>query len=292
MATLSEQQAAASAALTQAFKNQTNRDAARVAALISLYYKARVDPESPESVEAWLALMIPRLISVSDQGATKAALYFDTLRRLELGAGAPSFRADAAIGFIDEGVRKSLLSVGPYDYANKVVEIDRIAKLTENERQAMITEAKDVTAKKVAASVLRHAQGGARQTIHENSETDQQAIGWIRVTKADPCYFCAALASRGIHYRPFKEGSFDLSNARFSGEGDAKVHDECGCALKAVYATNDFILKQNKRFGDMWSMWGAGGGDSMLRFRRGYEHFQETGEYLTHAEASISRLAA
>jgi len=286
VATLSEQQAAASLALTQAFKQQTNRDAAKVAALISLYYKARVDPESPEQVEAWLSLMIPRLISVSDSGATKAALYFDTLRRIELGAATNPFKAEAATGFIDEGVRASLLSVGPYDYANKVVEINKIANLAEAQRQALIKEAKDVTAQKVAASVVRHAQGGARQTIHENSLTDEKAIGWIRVTKADPCFFCAALASRGIHYRPFKEGSFDLSNARFSGEGDAKVHDSCGCALKAVYATNDFMLKQNQKYVDMWSMWGAGGGDSMLRFRRGYDHFQRTGDYLTHEQAS------
>lgn len=286
MTTLSEQQAAASLALTEAFKQQTNRDAAKVAALISLYYRARVDPESPEQVEAWLALMIPRLISVSDSGATKAALYFDTLRRIELGADATPFKAEAATGFIDEGVRASLLAVGPYDYVNKVREIDRVAKLSENERKAMIQEAKKVTAEKVAASVVRHAQGGARQTVHENSLTDEKAIGWIRVTKADPCYFCAALASRGIHYRPFKEGSFDLSNARFSGDGDAKVHDSCGCSLKAVYATNDFMLKRNQQYVDMWSMWGAGGGNAMLRFRRGYDHFKETGEYLTHEQAS------
>lgn len=285
MATLSEQQAAASLALTQAFKQQANRDAAKIAAALSLYYRVRVDPESPQEVEAWLALFIPRLIAASDAGAVRAALYYDATRRLEL-PSAPLYRAEAATGFIDEGVRKSLLSVGPYDYANKVVEIRKIANISENQRQAMIQEAKQDTAKALAASTIRHAQAGGRQTVHDNSQADKQALGWIRVTKADPCFFCAALASRGIHYRAFKEGSFNLSDARFSGEGDAKVHDKCGCSLKPVYATNDFMLKQNKRFQDMWSMWGAGGGDAMLRFRRGYDHFQRTGEYLTHEQAS------
>lgn len=284
--TLSEQQLAASLALTQAYKAQANREAAKIALAISLYYRVRVDPESPQAVEAWLLRFIPSLISASDSGAARAAVYYDSLRRLELGTAAPAFRATPATGYIDEGVRKSLLSVGPYDYVNKIAEIKDTANLSEGQRQAMIAEAKEVTAKKVASAVVRHAQAGGRQTVHENSQTDKEAIGWIRVTRAEPCYFCAALASRGIHYRPFKEGSFDLSNARFSGEGDAKVHDECGCSLKPVYASNDFMLKQNKRFQEMWSMWGAGGGDAMLRFRRGYDHFRETGEYLTHEQAS------
>lgn len=285
--TLSDLQAAQAADLTARYKAQANREAAKTAALIALYYQQRVDPSSLEAVNRWLDIMVPRLISASDSGADRAAFFFDAVRRLELGVNAPPFKAEAARGFIDEGVRKSLLAVGPYDYANKVASIERL-KVDPQQQRALLAEAKRVTTGKVAAAVVRHAQAGGRQTIHENSARDEVALGWVRVTKAKPCAFCAMLASRGIHYRAFKEGSFDLSNARFTGEGDAKVHDECGCSLKAVYSKNDPIVNQNQQFADMWSLWGAGGGDASARFRRGYDHWRETGDFLTWDQASAA----
>jgi hypothetical protein len=285
---LSDLQAAQAAALTQAYKNQANRDAARMAALISLYYQTRVDPTNPQAVEDWINLMVPRLIRTSDDGAKRASAFFASLRRLELGVNAPKFSPEASLGVIDEGVRKSLLTVGPYDFMNKMTEIRRL-DISPQQEQALILEAKQVTAKKVAASVVRHAQAGGRQTVFDNSERDEAALGWVRVTRAKPCYFCAMLASRGIHYRAFKEGSFDLSDARFTGSGDAKVHDQCGCSLKPVYSTNDKLVDKTKEFNDLWSRWGAGGGsDAALRFRRGYEHWRDTGDFLTFEQVSAA----
>lgn len=284
MATLTDAQIAASTRLTSSFKAQQNRDAAKIAALVALYYRQRVNVEDPKAVEAWLDLMIPRLIKVSDGGARDAATFFNALRRIEAPKAA-TFRAQAALGMVDEGVRKSLLSVGPYDYMNKMAAIERL-DVSPLQQKALLAEAKTITSEKVAAAVVRHAQAGGRQTIYENAEKDAVALGWIRVTRANPCWFCAMLASRGIHYRSFKEGSFDMSDARFTGEGDAKVHDECGCSLKAVYSKDDHVLVNNEVFADLWSEWGAGGGDAALRFRRGYEHWRETGEKMSWEQAN------
>lgn len=290
MVTLSELQAAQAAALTDAFKRLSNRDAAKVAALVALYYQQRVDPEDPSSIEAWLEIMIPRLIKVSDTGAERARVFFDAARRLELGVNAPSYRAEAATGVIDPGVRKSLLAVAPYDYVNKLKDI-RALDVGPQQMRALEAEAKQVTTKKLAAAVVRHAQAGGRQTIYDNSQRDSVALGWVRVTRADPCAFCAMLASRGLRYRAFSEDSFVASNAQFTGDGNAKVHDECGCSMKAVYSTNDPMVARTEGFADMWSMWGAGGRgetDPALRFRRGYEHFRKTGEYLTWEQADAA----
>lgn len=292
MVTLSDLQAAQAAALTDAFKSATNRDAAKIAALIALYYQQRVDPEDTESVERWLEIMVPRLIRSSDTSAERARIYFDAARRLELdGVNAPAYRAEAAIGVIDPGVRASLLTVGPYDYANKMRDI-RSLDVGPQQEKALIAEAKQVTTKKLAAAVVRHAQAGGRQTIFDNAQKDQVALGWVRVTRADPCAFCAMLASRGLRYRAFREDSFVASNAQFTGDGDAKVHDECGCSMKAVYSTNDPLVARTEKFNEMWSMWGAGGRgqtDPALRFRRGYDHFRKTGEYLTWDEADAAQ---
>lgn len=285
MSKLTDAQAKQAASLTTAYKAQVNREAARIAALIALYYQTRVDPASLESVERWLDIMVPRLIRTSDSQAQRATVFFDALRRIEVGVNAPSYRATPSLGTIDEGVRKSLLTVGPYDYMNKIKQI-RTLDVSPQQERALLLEAKQVTTTKVASAVVRHAQAGGRQTIHDNSEADETALGWVRVTRAKPCHFCAMLASRGLQYRAFKEGSFDRSDARFTGDGDAKVHDSCGCSLKPVYTTNDPLVDRTKEFADMWSMWGAGGGDAALRFRRGYDHWAKTGDFLTWDEVS------
>lgn len=291
MVTLTEAQAAQSMALTLAFKAQENREAAKVAALIALYYSKRVDPTSLESVDNWLDLVIPSLIRRSDAGANSASRFFTIMRQIELGVNAPTFNSLPALGIIDPGVRKSLLAVGPYDYMNKASEI-RSLDIGPQQKRAMLVEAKQATTKALGASSLRHAQAGSRQTIYDNAARDQVALGYIRVTKEDPCYFCQALASRGLRYRAFGEGSFDMSNARFSGDGDAKVHDNCGCSLKAVYSKEDAAIVRNQTAADQWARWGAGGGDAMLRFRRGYEHLQKTGEYLDFDVANEGLRAA
>lgn len=281
MATLTEAQVRQTTALTSAFKQQQNAEAAKIAALIALYYRTRVQVEDEDSVNAWLALVIPRLIAVSDRGARAAATYFAAMRRVEVPT-AGDFAATPALGMVDPGVRASLQKVGPFDYMNKMADIKR-RDLPPAQQRALINKAKEVTAAKLAAATVRHAQSGGRQTIHESAARDDVALGWVRVTAAKPCFFCAMLASRGLRYRAFKEGSFDMSDARFSGDGDAKVHDDCQCALKPVYATNDPLVDRTEKFADMWERWGAGGGgqDAVVRFRRGYDHWRETGDYLT-----------
>lgn len=290
MATLSEATAAQSAALTQAYKTQQNRDAAKMAALVALFYQQRVNVQDPQSVEAWLSLMIPRLIRSSDTGAERAAVFFNTMRALEVPT-APAYRGSAALGMIDEGVRKSLLAVGPFADVNKINEIKRL-DVSPLQQKALLVQAKQATVTNLAGAVARHAQAGARQTLYENTEKDQTALGWVRVTKAKPCAFCAMLASRGIQYRSFKEGSFLSSDSRFTGDGDAKVHDGCGCTLKPVYFKEDQVLKNNAIFEDLWAEWGAGGGDAALRFRRGYDIWAKTGERISWDQANEGLRAA
>lgn len=276
--------------MTQAFKAQQSREAAKVAALVALYYRQRVQVEDPQSVQRWLDLVIPRLISTSDGSARTASEYYRMLRRLEVPGESP-FTPTPALGMIDRGVEKSLMAVGPGDYMNKARQIAAF-DLSPQQEQAALAHAKQVTSEKLAAAAIRHAQAGGRQTIHESAARDRVALGWVRVTRANPCWFCAMLASRGLRYRSFKEGSFEMSDSRFNGDGDAKVHDDCGCSLKPVFVDNDPLVAKTDTFADLWARWGAGGGDASLRFRRGYEHWRETGEYLTFDEANAGLRAA
>lgn len=287
---LSSAQAAQIIALTEAYKAAENKQAAKVAALVALYYRSRVDVEDPSSIERWLEIVIPQIIRYSDSSADRAAAFFTAARRIEVPT-APPFSPEPVKGVVDDGVRKSLMVVGPYAYTNKAAEIRNLATPPRN-AEGLLRQAKETTSKKLAAATIRHAQAGGRQTIYENSARDRVALGYVRVTREKPCAFCALLASRGLRYRAYSEDSFFLSNQQFTGDGDAKVHDSCGCSLKAVYTTEDPLVDRTKVFTDLYDRFGAGGGDALLRFRRGYDHWAETGNYLTFEQANEGLRAA
>lgn len=93
--------------------------------------------------------------------------------------------------------------------------------------------ARDTAAKTVAAKAQRKAaDGGVAVVARSVREGRGGATGYVRVPDADPCPFCAMLASRGGVYR---SDAFAESNGLFLGDGDFKVHDGCGCALEPVY---------------------------------------------------------
>lgn len=279
--------------LTRGYRVQQVRRSALVATLVAAYYADRVDPENPEAVEKWLDLILPKILSTSRTNARLAAAYANRLRQIEV-PSAPAFVMEAIEGSIEEQIRKSLLVVGPGDYRNKLTVIEGL-DVSPQQAKALQAQAKRATVESVMASTLRHAQSGARQTLIRGAEADAVALGYVRVTKATPCFFCAMLASRGL---VFAEDSFDLSDPRFTGEGTVKVHDSCGCTMKPVYTRNDDpFLDAAAVYTDLWSEWGAGGGDAALRFRRGYEHYVATGEKLPYAvvadaEAFRARFAA
>jgi hypothetical protein len=264
--------------LTTAYRSTQVQRAAAVAALVAAYYRSKVDPEDPAAVDRWIDLMLPKILGQHDNIAQRAAAYATTLRRLEL-PNEPALVFEPSVGAVTEQVRKSLQVVGPGDYLNKMRDIRRL-DVSPTQVRALMRDAKDVTARKVMASTVRHVQNGGRQTLVDAATSDVTTIGYVRVTKAKPCFFCAMLASRGLDGGLYQEDSFAASDPRFTGEGTVKVHDECQCTYKPVYTRNDEFLKDIDPFVDMWERWGAGGGDAALRFRRGYDHFMATGEYL------------
>lgn len=263
MATLSER-------LTKAHRTAQVRRAANIAALVALYYQKKVRLDDPQSLERWFRIMLPRILEQHDRSAAEAALFADKIREIEADAN-DDFRFDPIRSITEDQVRTSLRVVGPIAYQKKATEIKRL-DVSPTQRRALLSKAQDDTAGAVAGTVLRHVQNGGRRTIERNLPNDVKSLGYVRVTRDHPCYFCAILASRGLEYNPYGEDSFDASDARFVGPGDAKVHDSCQCSMKPVYKRADEILEANKRFEAMWyDLSGSGDADPLTNFRRAYE---------------------
>lgn len=266
-------------ALTNAYRQSQIRQASLIAALVALYYRQKVEIEDPNAVKAWVDLMLPRIVAGNRSVASLAAAYATTLRQIEL-PNAPKITFDPLTSAIEDAVKTSLYVTGPTAYLNKAkvienLDVDPISK------QAMLAEAKQVTSQNVAAAVTRHVQNGGRRTLAAVPDQDKTTLGYVRVTSSSPCFFCAMLASRGL---VFGTDSFAASDPRFVGDGTAKVHDNCSCSLKAVYTKSDKFYQATLQYTDMWRRWGAGGGDAINNFRKGYTAFVKTGQLIDLAD--------
>lgn len=94
-------------------------------------------------------------------------------------------------------------------------------------------DAAQTAARAVAAKGVKLVMDGGRAPLEAEVRNRRHgAVGYARVVDADPCPFCAMLASRGAIYR---SDSFDASNSLFTGDNRFKVHDGCGCTLEPIY---------------------------------------------------------
>ena len=147
---------------------------------------------------------------------------------------------------------------------------DRQRSLIDAGRGDAIRDAIERAGVAVAGATIRHTGNAGRDKIRETAKADTRAVGWVRVTRSKPCYYCAMLASRGAVY---KEDSFDRSDARFEGPGTAKVHDSCQCSMRPVYTRRHAEWPEfNQAMHELWENGDRDYGvDAITAWRRLYE---------------------
>lgn len=118
-------------------------------------------------------------------------------------------------------------------------------------------------------TATRIALDGGRSTTLETIKADPLALGWYRVTDGAPCAFCALLASRGIVY---KERSFEHSNERFTGFGEFKVHNDCGCSMAPAFSKDQELPEMSQVALEVYK--NRGKGDAMKAFRKAWAERQ------------------
>lgn len=233
--------------LTTAYTRAQTATALKAAVAARLLWTSRVKPEALAATTAqYVEELIPLLLKFRQESEQRAKPYYGALRRLEA-PGADPFEAPEILQLDEVYLRRSLNAVGPaslFDWRDRQIALG--VKVTD----AMVREKIGAMSEIVAGSALRHTANGGRAVVDQTRKADPVAVGYYRSTKADPCYFCAMLASRGVVY---KEDSFDQSDARFEGEGKAKVHDHCVCFNKPVYQRNVALPDANVRAGSLWS---------------------------------------
>jgi hypothetical protein len=226
---------AASAALTEAHRIEQNRNSLLVTYVVTqLWLRTIVADDIDTSAANLIARLIPLLRQRRDFSAITARKYYQEFRKLEV-RGGDGFELPAMTEMDIQALETSLRVMGPVALKTKIGELPKTdigPDLQPRIHPSLIQNAIEETATMVAGAATRHVLNGSRDEIQSALDEDPVALGYIRVTDADPCYFCAMLASRGPVYG---DDSFDQSDPRFIGEGSHKVHDHCGCGVEPVY---------------------------------------------------------
>ncbi len=141
-----------------------------------------------------------------------------------------------------------------------------------------VDEAMDRAEQAVASKSGKIVGDGGRNLIESEVRRGHAAVGYARVVDADPCPFCAMLASRGVYYEGkeapgaqlYRSDAFNASNARFKGDGRFKVHDGCCCTLEPVYMKDGKITLpgNGNQLAEEWAQIASGRPDPWLAWQR------------------------
>lgn len=130
----------------------------------------------------------------------------------------------------------------------------------------------------VIAKATKIVEDGGREVIETEVWRGNGPVGYARVVDADPCPFCAMLASRGLYFAGeespgallYRSDSFAGANARFVGDGLFKVHDGCCCTMEPVYRRGGKITLpgNGNALAKEWAEVAAGQDDPWLAWQR------------------------
>ncbi|MFJ4785149.1 hypothetical protein [Streptomyces sp. NPDC088794] len=251
---------AGQAQAAQTFRRTQALLAAQMARQILHVWRDLMDPAKVDaSWPAVRAALMPIVQQARTHSAALAAAAYMDARRA---AGVPDGGFDPAgpLQLAIARLESSLDVTGPVEF-KKAIAAGR------SPQQAM-----DAAAVRMVGSTQYLALEGARSVISKSVDSDDQATGWSRVTDADPCAWCAMLASRGPIYKSERTAGRD-QNARFEGDGAFKYHDHCACQAWPAFTLDEPFIGIAEKLYDDWlrETRGTGGKRAVNAFRRWWE---------------------
>lgn len=144
-----------------------------------------------------------------------------------------------------ELISATLDSTGPWSLLDRIKKAQPLPQAMQN------------TGVILSGAASRLVLNGARQAVLQLVHNDSEAVGWMRVTAANPCAFCALLASRGAAYKSAASAGF-------------KAHGHCRCTAQAVFSKQDAEALANSPLRQQWDQVtrGLSGKDAISAWRK------------------------
>lgn len=169
---------------------------------------------------------------------------------------------DMTLRQVDAAFR-DLLRKQAVDHNTDAVEAIRSsATLTPSEVIGQIEEAHDAAGSIGSGTVDALGMDAGREAIIDAVAKDRLVMAVARGTSADPCAFCAMLASRGFVYRSEKTA--------LVGDDVEKVHINCHCFPIVRFTRESQLPELNRYFQEKWPEVTKGffGNDARKAWRR------------------------
>lgn len=203
--------------------------------------------------------VLPMVMAAREKSTELSREYMHEFHRVEAGGTEMLLEPDSDVVSEDEVLQQLARAA-----ARAATEVMRKGHTPEDAHQAAV--------KTAGLSASKTVQGGGRRYIEASMKKNSGgAVGYIRVVDADPCAFCAMLASRvepnDLYHSVY---AFAETDARYTGSGKFKVHDGCCCTMEPVYRV-DGKLKfpgNGDRLRYEWNRVAAGQKDPMNTWRR------------------------
>lgn len=210
------------AELTRTYQAGQQRISRGLLADLLRLWRAVVDPSDMGSFTRFAELAARMVGQRREESQAAAARFYELFRATQvvpvgaaalLGAGAPVARgfAPVAAAPVEEAALAGVLR------GAALAGFVGGRRAGQSERRAL-----DNALVKASGTASRLTLNGGRDTILTSVRADSEALGWLRVTDADPCHFCLTLASRGPEYKTRSSASF-------------QAHDHCSCQAMPVY---------------------------------------------------------
>lgn len=234
--------------LNEGHRAQQAANAAAVQKLVMQLFIQLIDPKNiVGTAPAWLTQSIAAILRGRSSAIMLATAYATAIRRIQA-PNADPFRIPPPDPVPMEKLIRSLTFTGPgklaVDLAKTPVPLEPSPSAPHfdwvqfdrdvADYEKLLKELPAKAAVLASSAAFQHVADGGRDLIDNVVRHDPVATGYIRVTKTQPCAFCLMLASRGPVY---SKESFKESDPRFTGPGNQKVHNGCGCMLQPLYGS-------------------------------------------------------
>jgi len=241
-------------AASQKYRRVQALMAARMAQQVLRVWRELMNPAKVDaSWPAVRAALIPIVQQAREQSAALARAAYTDARR---DAGIPDgeFDPSGPLPLALKRLESALDVTGPVEFKQAIA-------AGKTPQQAM-----DAAAVRMVGSTQYLALEGGREAMQRSIDSDERATGWARVTDADPCAWCAMLASRGPVYKSAK-------TAGDPRQGGNTYHDHCACQAWPAFTHDEPFIGIAEGLYDDWlrETRGRGGKHAVNAFRRWWE---------------------
>lgn len=211
-----------------AIRAQLLRDVVKLWPLLD---RARLD----ETSGPWKRLMAATVGTYRDQSSVAAGRFYQAARAQALQIPTPASVVRLAPPADPEWVAQAFGYSGP-GMLNKDTAVPNTALTT------------------TLGTAARIVADAGRQTVQDSIKHDDRAVGWYRVTDAEPCAFCALLAARGVVYKKATVGF--------------KSHNDCGCIGAPAFSRDHPLPELSQIAADVYL--NRGDGPALPAFRKAW----------------------